>query len=109
MRKPQELVHSRTRVTSRYALMPLEGFPVSRLPSCPEAEVRVLASPALGAEFVQMLIDLPKDKTFRATAGEGIESFYLVLSGTGNLREGKSSHELKSGAFSLLPPGTSFE
>ena len=109
MRKPQDLVHSRTRVTSRYAIMPLEGFPISRLPACPGADVRVLASPALGAEFVQMLIDLPKDKIFRTTPGEGIEIFYFVLSGTGNLREGQTSRALEGGAFGLLPPGVPFE
>ena len=47
MRPVQQLVHSRTRVCSKYALMPLEGFPFSRLPSWPDAQVRVLASPAL--------------------------------------------------------------
>ena len=44
-------------MTPKWALMPLEGFPFSRLPTFPEAQVRVLASPRIGAEFVQYLID----------------------------------------------------
>jgi glyoxylate utilization-related uncharacterized protein len=56
MRAPHELLHSRTRVCPRYALLPLEGYPLSRLPNWQGAEARILASPALGAQFVQYLI-----------------------------------------------------
>jgi (S)-ureidoglycine aminohydrolase len=105
MRTADQLVHSRARVRPRYALMPLEGFPVSKVPSCPEAEVRVLASPALGAEFVEMLIDLPRGATFGWSAKEGIETFYFVMSGAGQVRESAANHSLKSGNFGLVPPG----
>jgi (S)-ureidoglycine aminohydrolase len=108
MRTPEQLVHSRARVTPRYALMPLEGFPVSRLASCPEAEVRVLASPALGARFVQMLIDAPSGKVFRPSLQIDVENFYLVVSGEGKLWEGSSNHLLEPGSFGLLPPGVEF-
>lgn len=100
MRPVQQLVHSRTRVQSRYALMPLEGFPPSRLPNWPDATVTVLASPALGAQFVQYMIDLPARKTGEFAADEQIENFYYVLSGTGNC--GKLS--LSAGSFGLIPP-----
>src|ERR1700734_857840 len=108
MRKPSELVHSRARVTSRYALMPLEGFPVSRDPSCPEAEVRVLASPALGAGVVEMLIDVPKGKAFKVEAADEGEHFYFVISGSGKMEERRSTRALERGSFGLLPPGTGF-
>ncbi len=104
MRTPDQLVHSRARVTPRYALMPLEGFPISRLPGCPEAEVRVLASPALGARFVQMLVDLPGGKIMPMAPQKDVETFYFVLSGQGKLREGDSAHSLETGGFGLLPP-----
>ena len=58
MRKQDELLGSRTRVEDRYALLPLEGIPFSRLPEWPGAEVRVLAAPPMGAEFAEYLIDL---------------------------------------------------
>src|SRR4051812_4878757 len=101
MRAPHQLVHSRTRVRERYALMPLEGFPVSRLPSWPDAEVRVLASPALGASFVQSLIDLPAGKAGSVVADAGVETFYYVLSGAGEAAE----QGVRAGSFGLLPPG----
>ncbi|MGD0463412.1 MAG: (S)-ureidoglycine aminohydrolase [Tepidisphaeraceae bacterium] len=109
MRTPEQLVHSRARVRPRYALMPLEGFPVSRLPGCPEADVRVLASPAIGARFVQMLIDLPGGRILPIAPQADVETFYFVLSGRGKSREGDSTHSLETGGFGLLPPGAAFQ
>src|SRR5688500_17148435 len=99
MRSPHQLVHSRARVRQRYALFPLEGFPTSRLPTWPDAEVRVLASPALGAQFAQYLIDLPDD----GSAGEfgpadGIETFFFVISGAGSVRS-KDKQDVRAGDF----------
>jgi glyoxylate utilization-related uncharacterized protein len=64
-------------------MFPLEGYPTSRLPNWPDAEVRVLAAPALGARFVQYLIDLPAGKSGRFDADDRLETFYFVLSGSG--------------------------
>ena len=96
MRSPHQLVHSRARVRQRYALFPLEGYPTSRLPSWPDAEVRVLASPALGAQFVQYLIDLPPGKSGGFDPDDRVETFYYVLSGA------------NAGTFALLPPRAEF-
>jgi (S)-ureidoglycine aminohydrolase len=101
MRPVDQLVHARTRVRPRYALMPLEGFPVSRLPTWPDAEVKVLASPALGAQFVQYMIDLPEGRAGDFGPGTGdIETFYYVLSGGGIVNE----QAVHSGSFGLIPP-----
>lgn len=107
MRSIQSLVHARTRVSSRYALMPLEGFPSSRLPSFPDAtNVRVLASPQLGAQFVQYLIDLPAGGAGGFDADPALETFYYVLSGSGRSADGVEKREgLRAGSFGLLPPG----
>ncbi len=106
MRSVQQLVHSRTRVCPNYALMPLEGFPPSRLPSWPDAEVRVLASPALGAQFVQYLIDLPKGKSGKFAADSRLETFYFVVSGSGQTAKDST---VSPGSFGLIPPGKSIE
>ena len=105
MRPLQSLVHARTRVRPRYALMPLEGFPPSRLPTWPEAEVRVLASPRLGSEFVQYRIDLPAGKSGGFRADGSVETFAYVLAGNGTLTAGDAKHELAPGGFALAPPG----
>ena len=108
MRPVHQLVHARTRVRPRYALMPLEGFPVSRLPHWQDNDVRVLASPALGAQFVQYLIDLKSVGYF--AADERIETFYYVLAGAGTVQDGQSRPvQLKGGSFGLFPPGCKCE
>ena len=81
--------------------MPLEGFPNSRLPTWPGAQVRVLASPALGASFVQYLIDLPAGAAGEFPKGNGSQTFYYVLSGSGTV--GKK-WAVRAGSFGLVPP-----
>jgi (S)-ureidoglycine aminohydrolase len=86
--------------------MPLEGFPASRLPTWPDAEVRVLASPALGAGFVQYLIDLPAGKKGGFPAEQGVETFHFVLSGTGIFADSHGAKEtMAAGSFGLSAPG----
>src|SRR5215468_9905721 len=106
MRAAHQLVHSRTRVRPRYALMPLEGFPASRLPTWPDAQVRVLASPALGAGFVQYLIDLPAGRRGEFPADPAIETFFFVLDGLGIFTDGAGEKiKITEGSYGLTPPG----
>jgi (S)-ureidoglycine aminohydrolase len=108
MRPVTSLVHARTRVRPRYALLPLEGFPYSRLPTWPDAQVRVLASPVLGAGFVQYLIDLPAGSRGGFAVDPGVETFFYVLSGTGRFAGksgGRAGEALTPGSFGLVPPG----
>lgn len=100
------ITNSRTRVRQRYALMPLSGFPDSRLPTWPNAAVKVLAAPAIGAAFVQYLIDLPAGSKGRFAADSEIQTFHFVLSGTGQFRGGVGAVQaLSTGSFGLTPPG----
>jgi (S)-ureidoglycine aminohydrolase len=106
MRAPHQLVHSRARVRQRYALFPLEGYPTSRLPNWPDAEVRVLASPALGANFVQYLIDLPAGKRGTFEKDSHSETFYFILAGTGEIiDEAGDLTAVRPGSFGLTVPG----
>ena len=102
MRPVTSLVHSRTRLGKRHALFPLEGYPFSRLPSFPTANVRVLASPALGAGFVQYLIDLPAGEAGGFAGDDGVETFFYAMSGTGSFDSGDGvEHPIKSGSYGL--------
>jgi (S)-ureidoglycine aminohydrolase len=108
MRAIHELLHSRTRVRQRYALMPLEGFPASRLPLWTGAEVRVLAAPPLGAGFAQYRIDLQSGGGTKQQPDRRIETFLYVLGGELNLGvDGTRSH-LKDGGFAFVPPAAAF-
>ena len=106
MRESTDIVHSRARTGGRYALLPLEGYPASRLPGWEGCEVRVLASPTLGAGFVQMLIDLPAGAAGGFAVDDGVETFYYVLNGGGALNvEREGEHVMRLGAYGLVPPG----
>jgi (S)-ureidoglycine aminohydrolase len=110
MRPVNQLVHSRARVRQRYALLPIEGYPASRLPTWPSAQCKILAAPALGAAFSQYLIDLPAQATGQFTAETQIETFHYVLSGAGRFHGGAhQKHALSAGSFGLTPPGASAE
>jgi (S)-ureidoglycine aminohydrolase len=110
MRQQNQLLSSRARVSTRFAVFPLEGYPLSRLPLWPDAQARVLAGPALGAGFVQYLIDLPEKAVGnRGGAAEAeVETFLYVISGEVALFIHKALHELKAGGYALIPPGTGY-
>jgi (S)-ureidoglycine aminohydrolase len=102
MRPTHQLVHSRARVGSRYALFPLEGYPTSRIPGWPDCEARVLASPALGAQFVECLFDVPSGKgTRQIQAPEQV--FGYVLSGALHVAVAGAERDLPAGGYFFIP------
>jgi len=107
MRAPNQLVHSRARVRQRYALFPLEGYPTSNLPSWPGCPVRVLAAPALGAQFVQYLVDIPKGGGGRSDDGGAIETFVALLEGEASVRfdTDEGYRDLTAGGYAFVAPG----
>ena len=108
MRAINELLHSRTRVRSRYALMPMEGFPTSRIPGWENAEIRVLASPALGARFAQYKIDLQAGGGAKHEPDNAVESFIYVMSGTPSLKLDQSNAQLGAGGFAFIPRASGY-
>ncbi|MGC4004613.1 MAG: (S)-ureidoglycine aminohydrolase [Pirellulales bacterium] len=109
MRTQDQLLGSRTRVKSRYALIPLEGIPDSRLPHWPKSKVRVLSAPALGSAFVEYLIDVPKGEGGKQPADGRVEHFLYLNSGKGTLTIDGKKHPLKAGGYSLIPPTSQYE
>lgn len=110
MRSPHQLVHSRARLRRRYALFPLEGYPTSRLPNWILTEGRILAAPALGAQFVQYLLDIqPGGGKASRDDPPDIESFFFVLSGSVEIHvRGEPPQTLTSGGFAFVPPATDY-
>jgi (S)-ureidoglycine aminohydrolase len=109
MRAQHQLLHSRTRVKPRYALFPVEGIPFSRLPDWKNTDVRILAAPVLGANFVEYLLDLKAGAIAKVTADESIETFFYVLSGSAKLTVDGELNDLAAGGFALVPPTMNFE
>jgi (S)-ureidoglycine aminohydrolase len=108
MRTPQQLVHSRARIRQRYAMFPLEGYPVSRSPLWTNTEIRVLTSPAMGAGFLQHHLTLAPAAIGKRSNDPNIESFLYVLSGQITLRTTKE-HRLLACDFAFVPPKSEFE
>lgn len=108
MRSQSQLLQSRTRVKPRYALLPLEGIPFSRLPEWPQAQVRVLAGPALGAGFAEYCVDLAPGQVGTHPADGRIEFFIFVLSGALTLTIDGKTHALANGGYALIPPDRGF-
>jgi (S)-ureidoglycine aminohydrolase len=109
MRSPHQLVHSRARLRPRYALFPLEGYPTSRIPAWDGCEVRVLASPAMGAAFAQYLMRMAAGAAARHAADGRIETFFYLLSGEAMLEmDNHPAALLQPGGFALVPPDVGF-
>ncbi len=111
MRRQDELLGSRARVKERYALLPLEGIPYSKLNEWPEAEIRVLAAPAIGASFAEYLIDLKGGARGEHPSDGEVEHFLYLLSGRARLTVtggNEMSEELTSGGYALIPPSASY-
>jgi len=109
MRASHQLLHSRTRLRRRFALFPPEGYPPSKLPMWPQVEARVLAAPAMGAEFAEYLLTVPGGRGARAVADGRIETFFYVLDGEFRLHSGADSeHRLERGGFAFIPPTSDY-
>ena len=72
-------VASRAIVERNYCILPPEGIPESVLPEWTATAARVLTAPAMGAAFVEYLLDLAAGGGTKQTLGEGIETFFYVL------------------------------
>ena len=107
MRQQHQLMHSRARLTRRYALFPLEGIPFSRLPHWREADIRVLAAPVLGAGFAEYLLDLRAGARGVYEPDGRVETFVHLLSGRATVDIDGRRHKLSAGGFALVPPTAS--
>jgi (S)-ureidoglycine aminohydrolase len=70
--------------------------------------VRVLAGPALGAGFVEYLLDLTAGQEGRHEADGQIEFFFYILSGAATLSIDGRNHALAEGGYALVPPKSFF-
>jgi (S)-ureidoglycine aminohydrolase len=94
---------SRSVVSDRYALLTPCGFANNTLPGWKNADCNVLISPALGAQFSQILIALNKDGEGRGNTGK-TEFFIYVLEGSPSLTIDAKRNRLDAGSFAYVPP-----
>lgn len=93
----------------KYAIISPEGRVVNVIPGITGCRMTILASPKLGANFVQMIgtVTTEGKTTIPYGADENIETFLFVLDGKGSI-EVVSANErktLSAGGYIYSPPG----
>jgi len=104
MRSPHELLFDRTRLRRSHAVFPLTGYPPSRIPAWNGVEVRILAAPAIGAEFAQYHVAAAAGGAISPPGVSGEEWFWYVLSGGARLTVAGQDHDLAAAGYCYLPP-----
>jgi (S)-ureidoglycine aminohydrolase len=95
---------TRSRVTSRYALITADTHVNSPLVGWRNASAVVHIAPEMGARFTQYTANLLAGAA-SAPPGDGVERFIYVLDGTVSLSADEKSTELRNGQFAFLPAG----
>lgn len=93
----------------KYAVITPEGRVVNVIPGIENCAMTILASPKLGAGFVQMIGTVGNEgkTTMPYGTGEDVEALLFVLDGTGSLRvtvDGMTT-TLSAGGYVYAPPG----
>ena len=102
------LVTSRAVVRRNYAILPPEGMATSVLPEWRDTVSRVLTAPAMGARFVQYLLEIAPGGGSHQALPEGVQMFLYVLSGEVELELNGKPHHLGPGGFAYGKPGSRF-
>lgn len=103
---PSDLLESRAVIKKgEYALLPPNGMVNNTIPGFSDCDTTILASPKLGATFVDYLVDIRSGgKTTRGFGGKGVESILYVISGRISASAGKCEVELTEGGYLFCPP-----
>jgi len=105
---PGVFAHHRTALTTHYAVFPPEGILESRIPGINDSTISIQATPALGAGFVQILLEMRQGGGMNCVRNDGMQAFFYVVSGTATLALGETVHQLAAGGFAYVPPGTGY-
>lgn len=106
MSYPKDLLSTRAIIQhGRYAIIPPEGLVNNQIPYFEKCTTSVIASPKLGASFVQYLIEMePEGKTAKAFGGNGVETFVFVREGALEVVVDDTKYELDQGSYVYCPP-----
>jgi (S)-ureidoglycine aminohydrolase len=100
--------HNRTMVTPHYAVMPPEGILESRLPGFERSRIRFLTAPAMGAGFVQALLEVEDGGGTTVPWQDGLQQFLYVLEGRAIVTAGAGTRLLEAGCYAYVPAGGAF-
>lgn len=90
---------------NNYALIPVNGLVKNRIPGFDNCDLTILASPKLGASFVDYLVTmLPGGKNELGFGGDGAETFVYVIDGRVQAGDGEGQYQLEKDGYLYLPP-----
>jgi len=102
---PGDLLQTRAIIKkNNYAVIPPDGMVRNQIPGFVDCDITILASPKLGASFVDYLVTMrPGGKNTEGFGGDGIECFAYVLSGCVWAGDGDEVNKLEEGGFIYTP------
>jgi len=109
MSYPNDILDTRAVIKhGNYAIIPPTGLVNNVVPGIENYRVSIVASPKLGASFVQYLVEAPPDSGPMSqpfAAEDGIESFVYCISGNGEVMVDGQSKPLARDVYAYAPPG----
>ena len=109
---PKDILASRAVVKhGSYAVIPPEGRVNNVVPGIEGCRVSIVASPKMGASFVQYVLEAEKNGgTSRAFGTEpGIETFIYIIEGEVSVSAGGETRQEGAGAYVFSPSGRGLE
>jgi (S)-ureidoglycine aminohydrolase len=100
---PNIFGHNRAVVTSQYAIMQTAGTLPSKLPGIENTTVRIQTAPAMGAEFVQILLEMEPGGGTTRDRDEPLQHFFYVLEGSVSVTIDGDPHHLETGGYAYVP------
>ena len=104
---PTDLLASRSIIKRKnYALIPPEGLVRNVIPGFENCDVTILATPKLGATFVDYLVTLHDGgRNQQGFGGENFETFVYVIDGNITASADSTDYPLTSGGYLYCPAG----
>jgi (S)-ureidoglycine aminohydrolase len=109
---PKDVLATRAVVKhGSYAVITPEGRVNNVVPGIESCRVSILASPKMGAGFVQYVLEAEKNGgTVRPFGQEkGIETFLYIIEGGASLKAGVETRQASAGSYVFSPAGTGLE
>ena len=102
---PNIFGHNRAVVTSQYAIMQLAGTLPSQLPGITNTTIRIQTAPAMGARFVQIMLELGPGGGTTRDRDEPLQHFFFVVDGEVSLTIDGEAYELRKHGYAYVPYG----
>jgi len=102
----QGLVTSGVVVERNFAILPPEGIPESTLPAWRDTGARILAAPAMGADFAMYLLDVKAGGGTQHALESDVECFFYCIEGEATLTLAAGAQPVRAGGYAYLAPGS---